>query len=54
MAAALEEAWSRLRLTEEEEKVMLLEDEVQNDKDEDIALCLLGKLSSMSSFNVGW
>ncbi|KAJ8444495.1 hypothetical protein Cgig2_024059 [Carnegiea gigantea] len=41
MAAKLEAAWSRLRLKEEEEKVMLHEDEVQNDKNEDTALCLL-------------
>ena len=52
MASGLEEAWKRLSLTEDEETVIECEDEMPNDKSEQISLCLWGKLHTESYFNV--
>jgi len=37
----LEEAWQNLGLTADEEQVIIVDDEEDNAKDEQIALCLL-------------
>ncbi|KAJ8445207.1 LOW QUALITY PROTEIN: hypothetical protein Cgig2_024413 [Carnegiea gigantea] len=51
MAGNLEEAWSRLSLTEEEATVVEFEEEAPTEKKEEIALSLLGKLLTDTSFN---
>jgi len=51
MAGNLEEAWSRLSLTEEEATFVEFEEEMLVEKKEEIALSLLGKLLTDSSFN---
>ena len=53
MAQDLQEAWKRLKLTEEEDTAVLCEDEDSNDRAEQVALCLLGKLHTANSFNIG-
>ena len=53
MAQELQDAWQRLTLTEEEEAVVVCEDETLSDREDQVALCLLGKLHTTHSFNVG-
>ncbi|KAJ8423471.1 hypothetical protein Cgig2_013514 [Carnegiea gigantea] len=52
MSTSLEEEWQKLRLTEDEEQVVLVDDEEDSEKNEQIALCLLGKLFTDASFNI--
>ena len=47
----LEEVWQNLTLTEEEEKVLIVDDDEDIANDEQIALCLLGRLYTDLSFN---
>ena len=51
MAFGLEEQWQKPRLTVEEEKVAVADDEDNAEKNEHIALCLLGSLHTDGSFN---
>ncbi|KAJ8425825.1 hypothetical protein Cgig2_015900 [Carnegiea gigantea] len=51
MACGLEEEWQRLKLTADEEQIVVMEDNKDNAKDEQIALCLFGRLYTQSSFN---
>ncbi|KAJ8437316.1 hypothetical protein Cgig2_015047 [Carnegiea gigantea] len=51
MGTGLEEAWQNLTLTEDEEKTVTVDDEEDLAKDEQIALCLLGRLHTDISFN---
>ena len=44
MASGLEEAWQNLKLTTEEEVVVVAKDDEDSQKNEHIALCLLGRL----------
>ncbi|KAJ8433507.1 hypothetical protein Cgig2_018041 [Carnegiea gigantea] len=52
MAAGLVEKWQNLKLTVEEETVIIVDDEEDNAKAEQIALCLVGRLHTNLSFNV--
>ncbi|KAJ8426113.1 hypothetical protein Cgig2_031780 [Carnegiea gigantea] len=49
----LEDAWRRLILIEDEEKVVICDDEPPKEWKEYIALCLLGKLLTSTNFNIG-
>ena len=51
MAGNLEEAWSRLSLTEEEATVVEFDEEAPVEKKEEIALSFLGRLLTEGSFN---
>ncbi|KAJ8436633.1 hypothetical protein Cgig2_029879 [Carnegiea gigantea] len=51
ISTRLEELWQNLTLTEDEEKVLIVDDEKDTMKDEQIALCLLGRLHTEVSFN---
>ena len=51
MASGLKEEWQRLTLTLDEEKIVVVDDEDDNEKDEQIALCLFSRLHIRSSFN---
>ncbi|KAJ8446848.1 hypothetical protein Cgig2_016158 [Carnegiea gigantea] len=50
MSTGLEDAWQNLRLTADEEQVVIVDDADDN-TDELISLCLLGKLHTQCSFN---
>ncbi|KAJ8422740.1 hypothetical protein Cgig2_015548 [Carnegiea gigantea] len=51
MSTGLEEVWENLTLTEEEEKVLIVDDDEDTANDEQITLCLLGRLYIDLSFN---
>ncbi|KAJ8433729.1 LOW QUALITY PROTEIN: hypothetical protein Cgig2_019797 [Carnegiea gigantea] len=51
MKSELEVAWQRLKLTEEEEEILISADEVPSEKAEQVALCLLGRLHTSNYFN---
>lgn len=53
MADELSEAWKNLKLTEEEEEIAIFDGEKSEERAEQIALCLLGRLMTESNFNVG-
>jgi len=53
MASELQDAWQRLSLTEEEETVVICEDDTPSERAEQVALCLLGKLHTVNTFNIG-
>ncbi|KAJ8435872.1 LOW QUALITY PROTEIN: hypothetical protein Cgig2_028580 [Carnegiea gigantea] len=53
MASGLEEAWSRLTLTEDEEQVIICDEDESEERIEHIALCLWGKLLTDNYFNLG-
>ena len=52
MESGLEDIWSRLKLTEDEETVTVFEEEVPQEKVEEIELSLLGKLLTTHNFNM--
>ena len=49
-ASGLEDAWRRLKLTEDEEKVIVCEEDETDERIEQISLCLWGKLSTKHYF----
>ncbi|KAJ8447802.1 hypothetical protein Cgig2_015165 [Carnegiea gigantea] len=51
MSTGLEEEWQKIQLTEDEEKVVLVDDKEESEKNDQIELCLLGKLYTGNSFN---
>ena len=51
MACGLEEEWQRLKLTVDKEQIVVVEDDEDNAKDEQIALCLFSRLHTQFSFN---
>ncbi|KAJ8448472.1 hypothetical protein Cgig2_012116 [Carnegiea gigantea] len=51
MACGLGEEWQRLKLIADEEQIVVVEDDEDNAKDKQIALCLFGCLHTQSSFN---
>ncbi|KAJ8427008.1 LOW QUALITY PROTEIN: hypothetical protein Cgig2_004210 [Carnegiea gigantea] len=51
MSMGLEEAWQHLRLTADEEQIVIADDTDDNTTDELISLCLLGKLHTQCSLN---
>ena len=51
MTTGLEQALRNFRLTAEEEEVFVCDKIVDNDLDDQIALCLVGKLHITTSFN---
>ncbi|KAJ8443394.1 hypothetical protein Cgig2_018827 [Carnegiea gigantea] len=53
MASGLEEAWSRLTLTEDEEQVIVCDEDESEERIEQIALYLWGKLLTDNYFNPG-
>ena len=53
MAEGLQDAWQRLTLTEDENTVVACDDESSTERVEQVALCLLGKLHTENSFNIG-
>ncbi|KAJ8420194.1 hypothetical protein Cgig2_023774 [Carnegiea gigantea] len=52
MASGLEEEWKCLKLTEEEEEIIVCDEEDPSEKAEQVALCLLGKLNTTNYFNL--
>ena len=48
----LEIEWGRLKLTQGEEEVVVVDEEVPDDRREEIALSLVGKLLSQTNINV--
>ncbi|KAJ8448891.1 hypothetical protein Cgig2_030747 [Carnegiea gigantea] len=48
----IEEAWQKLKLTAEEESVVVADEEEDAEKNAQIALCLLGRLHTDTSFNI--
>ena len=53
MASCLEEEWKRLKLTKEEEEIIVCDEEDPSEKAKQVALCLLGKLNTTNYFNPG-
>ncbi|KAJ8434388.1 hypothetical protein Cgig2_014235 [Carnegiea gigantea] len=53
MELELEVVWHQLKLTEEEEEILISVDEVPSEKAEQVALCLLGRLHTSNYFNLG-
>jgi len=53
MANDLQEAWKRLTLTDEEEKIVICDDDTPSERVEQVALCLLGKPHTENTFNIG-
>ncbi|KAJ8452712.1 hypothetical protein Cgig2_005048 [Carnegiea gigantea] len=53
MASGLEDAWSILKLTEDEEKVIVCEEDEKDERIEQISLGLWGKLFTENYFNPG-
>ncbi|KAJ8434317.1 hypothetical protein Cgig2_009942 [Carnegiea gigantea] len=53
MASEIVEKCEKLKLTAEQEEIVELEEEVDDEKVEQIALSLIGKLHTTNSFNVG-
>ena len=52
MKNALQKAWKRLTLTDEEEKIVICDDDTPSEHMEQVALCLLGKLHTENTFNI--
>jgi len=52
MADGLDESLSKLRLSKDEEEVAVFDEEISEDKAEEIELSFLGKLLTRNSFNV--
>jgi len=54
MANNLQEVRKRLTLTDEEEKIVICDDDdTPSERVEQVALCLLGKLHTENTFNIG-
>jgi len=53
MVGDLQDVWKRLTLTEEEETVVISEDDDPSERADQVALCLLGKLYTGNTFNIG-
>lgn len=53
MAIGLEDDWRRLKLTANEEEIIICDEEALSEKAEQVALCLLDMLYTTSYFNSG-
>ena len=51
MAFGLEDEWKHLKLTEEEEEIIVCDEEDPSEKAEQVVLCLLCKLNTTNYFN---
>ena len=52
MDEGLEVEWSKLKLMEAEEEVMIFDEEVSAEKKEEIELSILGQLLTQSNYNI--